>query len=106
MTERAGDLLSELGDRLSADAGEAGLVAAESVRSLAPEILKAEKDGSVVKWTGRVVGAVLVIIGLSGLLCGAVNHALKNRPSSCRMASGAPDTKLPPGHPPIGPSQK
>ena len=41
MTERASDLLSELSDRLSADVGESGLVAAESVRSLAPEILKA-----------------------------------------------------------------
>jgi diguanylate cyclase (GGDEF)-like protein len=47
MTERASDLLSELADRLSADAGESGLVAAESVRSLAPEILKAESEGSV-----------------------------------------------------------
>src|ERR1700693_2471376 len=47
MTERASDLLSELADRLSADVGESGLVAAESVRSLAPEILKAQKDGSV-----------------------------------------------------------
>jgi diguanylate cyclase (GGDEF)-like protein len=47
MTERASDLLSELADRLSADVGESGLVAAESVRSLAPEILKVQKDGSV-----------------------------------------------------------
>jgi diguanylate cyclase (GGDEF)-like protein len=47
MTERASDLLSELADRLPADAGESGLVVAESVRSLAPEILKAQKGGSV-----------------------------------------------------------
>jgi len=47
MTERAGDLLNELADRLPADAGESGLVAAESVRSLAPEILKSQKGGSV-----------------------------------------------------------
>jgi diguanylate cyclase (GGDEF)-like protein len=47
MTERASDLLSELATRLSADAGESGLVAAESVRSLAPEILKAQKNGTV-----------------------------------------------------------
>ncbi len=46
MTERASDLLSEVADRLAADAGESGLVAAESVRSLAPEILKVQKDGS------------------------------------------------------------
>jgi diguanylate cyclase (GGDEF)-like protein len=47
MTERASVLLSELADRLSADAGESGLLAAESVRSLAPEILKSQKGGSV-----------------------------------------------------------
>src|SRR6267143_30452 len=47
MTERASDLLGELADRLSADVGESALVAAESVRSLAPEILKVQKDGSV-----------------------------------------------------------
>src|ERR1700693_4188350 len=47
MTERASDLLGELADRLSADVGESALVAAESVRSLAPEILKAQKEGSV-----------------------------------------------------------
>lgn len=52
MTERAGDLLSELAARLSADAAESGLVAAESVRSLAPEILKAEPDGSVDELVG------------------------------------------------------
>lgn len=46
MTERASDLLSELSDRLSAEAGESGSVAAESIRALAPEILKVEKDGS------------------------------------------------------------
>ena len=47
MTERASVLLSELADRLSADAGQSGLVAAESVRSLAPEILKSQKGGTV-----------------------------------------------------------
>ncbi len=47
MTERASDLLSELADRLADDVGESGLEAAESVRSLAPEILKVQKDGSV-----------------------------------------------------------
>jgi diguanylate cyclase (GGDEF)-like protein len=47
MTERASDVLSELADRLAADVGESGLVAAESVSALAPEILNAQKDGSV-----------------------------------------------------------
>src|SRR5487761_166464 len=56
MTERARDLLSKLADRLSADPGESGLVAAESVRSLAPEILNSRKSGSVdelVKTSGK-----------------------------------------------------
>src|SRR5487761_1791171 len=56
MTERASDLLSKLAERLSADPGESGLVAAESVRSLAPEILKSQKGGSVddlVKTSGK-----------------------------------------------------
>src|SRR6476661_3904995 len=47
MTERASDLLSKLAERLSADPGESGLMAAESVRSLAPEILKSQKGESV-----------------------------------------------------------
>jgi diguanylate cyclase (GGDEF)-like protein len=47
MTERASNLLSDVADRLSADAGESGLVAAESVRALAPEILKSQSGGSV-----------------------------------------------------------
>jgi diguanylate cyclase (GGDEF)-like protein len=47
MTERASDLLSEVAERLSADATESGLVAAESVRALAPEILKSQSGGSV-----------------------------------------------------------
>ena len=55
MTERASDLLSKLADRLSADPGESGLVAAESVRSLVPEILNSQ-SGSVdelVKTSGK-----------------------------------------------------
>jgi diguanylate cyclase (GGDEF)-like protein len=47
MTERASDLLSELADRLSDKASESGLVAAESVRAIEPELLKSHKDGSV-----------------------------------------------------------
>jgi diguanylate cyclase (GGDEF)-like protein len=47
MTERASDLLTEVAERLSADATESGLVAAESVRALAPEILKSQSGGSV-----------------------------------------------------------
>jgi diguanylate cyclase (GGDEF)-like protein len=47
MTERASDLLGELADRLSAHATESGIVAAEAVRSIEPDILKSHKDGSV-----------------------------------------------------------
>jgi diguanylate cyclase (GGDEF)-like protein len=47
MTERASDLLSELADRLSADTGESGLVAVESVRTLAPEVVRMAKDESI-----------------------------------------------------------
>jgi diguanylate cyclase (GGDEF)-like protein len=47
MTERASDLLTELADRLSDKAAESGLVAAESVRAIEPELLRSHKDGSV-----------------------------------------------------------
>ena len=47
MTERASDLLNELADRLSANATDAGLVAAESVRAIEPDILRINNDGSV-----------------------------------------------------------
>jgi diguanylate cyclase (GGDEF)-like protein len=47
MTERASDLLTELADRLSDKASESGLVAAESVRAIEPELLRSHKDGSV-----------------------------------------------------------
>ena len=47
MTERASDLLTELADRLSDKASESGLLAAESVRAIEPELLKSHKDGSV-----------------------------------------------------------
>src|ERR1700680_3343584 len=47
MTERASDLLSELADRLSDSAADTGLVAAESVRAIEPDLLKTHKDGTV-----------------------------------------------------------
>src|ERR1700704_2803811 len=47
MTERASDLLSELADRLSANATESGLVAAESVRAIEPDLLPSHADGTV-----------------------------------------------------------
>jgi diguanylate cyclase (GGDEF)-like protein len=47
MTERASDLLSELAERLSTNVSESGLVAAESVRAIEPDLLAVHKDGSV-----------------------------------------------------------
>jgi diguanylate cyclase (GGDEF)-like protein len=47
MTERASDLLGELADRLSGSADQSGLVAAESVRAIEPDLLKSHKDGTV-----------------------------------------------------------
>src|SRR5438093_7729864 len=47
MTQRASDLLGEVADRLSADATESGMVAAEAVRAIEPELLKGYRDGSL-----------------------------------------------------------
>ncbi len=47
MTQRASDLLAETADRLSDSAAESGLVAAEAVRAIEPEILQGYKDGSI-----------------------------------------------------------
>jgi hypothetical protein len=46
MTQRASDLLSELADRLSGNVTESGIVAAEAVRAIEPDVLKSHKDGS------------------------------------------------------------
>src|SRR6266571_2028655 len=46
MTQRASDLLAEVGDRLSADATPSALVVAEAVTAIEPELLKSYKDGS------------------------------------------------------------
>src|SRR6266704_1465046 len=47
MTQRASDLLGEVEDRLAADATESGMVAAEAVRAIEPELLKGYRDGSL-----------------------------------------------------------
>src|SRR6266849_5216313 len=47
MTQRASDLLGEVADRLSQDASESGLLAAEAVRAIEPDILHGYKDGSI-----------------------------------------------------------
>src|SRR5436190_8773030 len=47
MTQRASDLLSEVADRLSSDAAESWIVAAEAVRAIEPELLHGYKDESL-----------------------------------------------------------
>src|SRR5258708_14551348 len=46
MTERASDLLAGVADRLSDDASPSGLVAAEAIKALEPEILQGFKDSN------------------------------------------------------------
>src|SRR2546427_8389965 len=47
MTQRASDLLAEVADRLSTDATQSGMVVAEAVRAIEPELLKGYKDGTI-----------------------------------------------------------
>jgi diguanylate cyclase (GGDEF)-like protein len=47
MTQRASDLLGEVADRLSEDATESGIVAAEAIHAIEPELLAGYKDGSI-----------------------------------------------------------
>ena len=47
MTQRASDLLAEVSDRLSADAGSSGIVVAEAVTAIEPDLLKGYRDGSI-----------------------------------------------------------
>lgn len=87
--------------------GPAAAALMAAVAALGVWVLRSvETDGVAVKRTGQAVGWTLAVVGLGGFLCGAVSHVLKNKPQSCHMASGAPDTKLPPGHPPIDSSKK
>src|ERR1044071_4339730 len=46
MRKRASDLLAEIADRLSADASDSGIVAAEAITAIEPELLKGYKDGT------------------------------------------------------------
>ena len=61
MTQRASELLSELAGRLSSHATESGVVAAEAVRAIEPEILKTHKDGSVDELVKTSVGFLEVL---------------------------------------------
>ncbi|TME67880.1 MAG: sensor domain-containing diguanylate cyclase [Chloroflexi bacterium] len=45
MTQRASDLLAEVADRLSAVADESGLVAAEAVTAIEPDLIKGYRNG-------------------------------------------------------------
>ncbi len=62
MTERASDLLNELAVRLSADPRDSGQVVAESVRTLEPELLKAQQDGSSIDELVRTSAGFLEIL--------------------------------------------
>src|SRR5256885_13665033 len=55
MTQRASDLLAEVADRLSSDATDSGMVVAEAVRAIEPELLKGDKDGSIDELVGMSV---------------------------------------------------
>src|SRR5467141_1475992 len=46
MTQRASELLAEVADRLSADTTDSGMVAAEAITAIEPELLQSYKDGS------------------------------------------------------------
>lgn len=89
--------------------GAMSLALMAAVAALGVWVLRSvEKDGLAVKRTGQVVGWTLAVVGLGGFLCGAVSYGAK-KSKSCRMDSAPSvpfDTKLPSGHPPIGPSQK
>jgi hypothetical protein len=67
---------------------------------------QAEKDVTLMRWTGRVVGWTLTAVGMCGFLCAAVSHA--KRLSSCGGQSmakcahhGSMGGGLPYGHPSI-----
>src|SRR4029077_5929446 len=62
MTERASDLLSELADRLSADSRDSGQVVAESVRSLEPDLLRIQQDGTSIDQLVRTSVGFLEIL--------------------------------------------
>jgi diguanylate cyclase (GGDEF)-like protein len=47
MTQRASDLLAEVADRLASDASDSGVVAAEAIRAIEPELLQGYKEGSL-----------------------------------------------------------
>lgn len=86
--------------------GLAGAALMAAVAALGTWVLRsAEKDAGASKRAGQVVGWVLAVVGLGGFICGAVNFGVKRAKQGCH-APPASATKLPPGHPPIGPLEK
>ena len=78
--------------------GALAIASMAAVAALGSWVLRsAEKDGGPSKRAGQAVGWVLVVVGLAGVLCGAVSHASKGRPHGCRMEGAG--AQLPPGHP-------
>ena len=61
MTQRASDLLAEVADRLSNNATESGLLAAEAVKAVEPEILNGYKDGTLDETTRLSVAFLKVL---------------------------------------------
>src|SRR6516164_6164398 len=56
MTQRASDLLAEVADRLSADTHESGLVVADALRAIEPELLEGFRNGSIDELSKMSVG--------------------------------------------------
>ena len=56
-------------------------------------------------WSGRVLGWLLLTVGLAGFLCASLSHAAKalKACSSCALhgSEGVGASALPPGHPPL-----
>ena len=61
MTQRASDLLAEVADRLSNDASASGLLAAEAVKAVEPEILSGVKDASLDEMTRQSIAFIQVL---------------------------------------------
>src|SRR5947209_3344577 len=58
MTQRASDLLAEVADRLANSAEESGIVAAQAVRAIEPDILNGFNDPTVEELAGTSLGSL------------------------------------------------
>lgn len=93
--------------------GHAASVLLAATAALGYWVLRhAEKDAGYVRWAGRVVGAVLLLGGLAGFLCGSHAHMRRARMMNCPhqpamggQGQGGAD-QLPPAHPPIPPKKR